>query len=288
MGSTARFRQVIFKSKAVLCALLVLNLHAWIAGCTGPAEITAPLSGIVRIELSPDHALTKALNNSVLIGAEAFEIDPVRKSFRVIFAEANREVTGTYAVMNGAFTLTEFSFGRFGRSVTMSLDLSKRVRTIVTDDGFHWQRQAKWPLVERSSDGVEGYVEANVQLLEIAEGLEQDQPPNSGDDPTNPGSDGDFDAELSALGGTKTNSADASPLLLVLGTILAIWGPISGMLTVLLNIFLVISLIQALVGDVDGISFGFGRIFAMNRSTSTGRVFRWSRCAAPSWTRCGP
>ncbi len=146
VGSTARFRQVIFKSKAVLCVLLVLNLHAWIAGCTGPAEITAPLSGIVRIELSPDHALTKALNNSVLIGAEAFEIDPVRKSFRVIFAEANREVTGTYAVMDGAFTITEFTFGRFGRSVTMGLDLSKRVRTIVTDDGFSGsgRRTGRW------------------------------------------------------------------------------------------------------------------------------------------------
>ncbi len=74
MGSTATIRQVIFKSKAALCVLLVLNLHAWIAGCTGPAGIAAPLTGILRVELSADHALTKALNNSVLIGAEAFEI----------------------------------------------------------------------------------------------------------------------------------------------------------------------------------------------------------------------
>ena len=252
MGSTARIRQFIFKTKAVLCVLLVLNLHAWIAGCTGPAGIAAPLTGILRIELSADHALTKALNNSVLIGAEAFEIDPVRKSFRIIFAEENREVTGTYAVIDGAFTITKFTFGRLGRSVTMSLDLSKRVRTIVTDDGFAWQRPANWPLVGPSSDGVEGYVEANAQLLDIAKGVDQGQTPNPGNDTTNPGSGGDFDAELSALVGNKINSADADLLLLILGTILAIWGPILGILSALLSIFLVIALIQSLVGDLDG------------------------------------
>lgn len=250
MGSTARIRQIILKSKAVLCVLLVLNLHAWIAGCTGPAEITAPLTGILRVDLSADHALTKALNNSVLIGAEAFEIDPVRKTFRIIFAETNREVTGTYAVTNGAFTITQFTFGRFGRSVTMSLDLSKRVQTIVTDNGFHWQRPGNWPLVAPSSDGVDGYVEANARLLDIAKGVEQGQTSTPGNGTTNPG--GDFDAELSALIGNKINSADAGLLLQILGTILAIWGPILGMLTALLSIFLVIALIQALIGDLDG------------------------------------
>lgn len=252
MGSTARIQQVILKSRAALGALLVLNLHVWIAGCTGPAGIAAPLAGILRIELSPDHALNKALNNSVLIGAEAFEIDPVRKSFRVIFAEENRNVTGTYAVINGAFTITQFTFGRFGRSVTMSLDLSKRVRTIVTDDGFVWQRPANWSLIEPSSDGVEGYVEANAQLLDVAKGVDQGQTPNPGNGTTNPGSGGNFDSELSALVSNKINSADAGLLLLVLGTILAIWGPVLGTLSALLSIFLVIAMIQSLVGDLDG------------------------------------
>lgn len=255
MGSTARMRQIIFKAKAVLCVLLLLNLHVWIAGCTGPANVTAPLTGILHFQLAADHALTKALNNSALIGAEAFEVDPVLKTFRVIFAEANREVSGTYAVIDGAFTITEFTFGRFGRSVTMGLDLSKRVRTIVTDDGFHWQRPANWPLVVPSSDGVEGYIEANAHLLDIARDLEQGQPPESGTGTTNPGG-GDFDAELSALVSAKLNSADAGLLLLILETILAIWGPIFGILTVLLTIFLVIALIQALIGNLDGSALG--------------------------------
>jgi len=225
------------------------------AGCTGPADVVAPLTGIMRIDLSPDHALTKALNKSVLVGAEAFELDPVRRSFRVVFADAGREVTGTYAVVDGAFTITQFTFGRLGRSVTMSLDLSKRVRTIVTDDGFAWQRPANWSLIEPSSDGVKGYVEANAQLLDFAKGVDQGRPPSPNNGTTNPGG-GDFDTELSALVNTKINSADAGLLLLVLETMLAIWGPVLSALSVLLSIFLVISLIQALAGNLDGAALG--------------------------------
>jgi len=249
---------MVFRSKAVLCVLLVVNLHVWLGACTGPSEPTAPLNNVIRIELTPDHSLAKALGTGVLDGAKAFEIDPVLKTFRVIFADPAREVTGKYASVDGAIRITKFTFGRLGRSVTMELDLSKRVRTIDTDDGFHWQRPSNWKLIKSSAPGVQGYVDVNAQLLAFARDVDQpDNPPSSGGNVTTvPGSDQVVDLGFSGFGSGKNNRADPVGLLLILETVLAIWGPIISTLGVLLSIFLVISLIQAMVGNLDQTAAG--------------------------------
>lgn len=241
------------KAGALFCVMLVLNLHVWLGGCGGIADVAAPLDAGFGIDLTPDHPLAQALEGSALGGAQRFQIDPQAQTFRVVFADENLQLSGRYVDTGGQFVATEIELGRLGRTVTLSLDSAKHVTRIRTDDGFEWLAPAKPAGAAKPSagDDVQAFVDANPELLQLAQVIDREagRPLSDSLVPV-AGSDEVVDLGPIASPANKTGAALAGPILLVLATLVLIWAPIVTTVGALLSIFLVLSLIQMLVAGL--------------------------------------
>ncbi|MCG8404496.1 MAG: hypothetical protein MI923_04775 [Phycisphaerales bacterium] len=253
--TSAASRSVYHQFTAILSVLLILNLHVWLGGCGNPAGIAAPVN--TRGVLSPDHPLVRALENSALVGATGFEIDSVKSTFQVIFVDETHRLNGKYAQGHGGdYTITELAIGRQGDSVTLTFDLGKRVTSIRTGNGVTWQAPAKTAassIQPSSAGGTQAYVDANVELLNLAREVDrQSGISTSGQFMTIPGSGETVDLTGLAASGSKTEAAlIGSVLLFIFSTTVLIWAPILGTLQVLLSIFLVTALIQQMISGIE-------------------------------------
>ena len=121
-----------FRLRSLFCILLLLNLHCLVGGCTNSVESPPLPSSTIRIPLTPAHPLVQALAGTGLTDATEAVIDVQTRTFRVIFENESHVLEGRYAISDGSQTITELSYGRFGRSVRITFDLSKRVAAIAT------------------------------------------------------------------------------------------------------------------------------------------------------------
>ncbi len=240
------------RCQAALSAALILNLHVWQGGCGGwvdapPLEVAGECAAC--IELPPNHPLVRALSESVFVGARAIEVNPATRSFRVLFDDATLQLQGKYADGPGSLFLSELTFGRFGRAIVLNFDASKRVTSLATDAGLLWRAPAKSATAAAApSDGVQAYVDANLELLGFAGELDQAAGLDFPESVQIPGSD-----QTADLGGlepsmAKLDAALPGPLAAILASLLALWAPAAGALRALLQIFLIVTLLQLLLG----------------------------------------
>jgi len=176
-----------FKLKAILCVVLTLNVSIWALGC---GAVGASLFlGEKTIALTPDHPLTEALNGSDFEGATAVDVSPSTNQFRVIFPNAERELSGSYAMIAGQAVVIGLTFTKGAELLTLKLDAEKRITDIVSNQGQRWQRPVEWntqaprapgfatapaaPTAKTSTSDVDAYLQANSQLLELATQLDQ-------------------------------------------------------------------------------------------------------------------
>ncbi|MFQ5411387.1 MAG: hypothetical protein ACE5EC_03795, partial [Phycisphaerae bacterium] len=237
--------------KSLLCVTLVLNVHVWLGGCAGWMDPLAPSGEMIRIDLTPDHPISRALAGSAMAGATAVEINPAAQSLHFVYPNAHQKIDAHYSINHGEFVIQEFSFGRQGRSVDMTLDAAKRVTTVRTDDGFLWTRPAKWQSKAASSSGVQGYLNANIELMKVAR--EDDQ--SRGITPPDrfvsiPGSDEVVDLTEVHTPDDKFNASQLLPLPPAFAALVAIWAEFAGLLPSLLVITFILSLLQTLLGLV--------------------------------------
>ncbi len=245
------------KCAAVLCATLVLNLHVWQAGCGGWVE-TAPLDPANEcagcIELSPNHPLVRALSQSAFVGAQAVEVNPATRSFRVLFDDAALQLQGRYVDGPEALFISEVTIGRFGRAVVFNFDASKRITSMATDTGLFWRSPAKSntaATADSPAAGLQAYLDANPDLLHFARELDRESGLDAADDVPIPGSD--QIAHLGALEPSiaKLDAALPGPLAAILAVLVAVWAPVAGALRALLHIFFIVTLLQLLLEGID-------------------------------------
>jgi|GEM_PF-2816977 len=165
-------RTTLHRCKAVLCVTLTLNLCYWSVACdrSGLTPVNTLPGGVAQVEriaLDSDHPVAQGLSGSEFAGATHLEIDRGAQSFRLIFADAARTAAGTYVVQNGKTVVTEFTFGRAGKSVTLKLDAATQAVTqLITSEGYVWSpsgnAKAKLPA---ELDASNPYISANAELL---------------------------------------------------------------------------------------------------------------------------
>jgi len=253
----------LFQAKAILCMVLMLNIQFWLGGCgiNGCGSNAAPFGllpdGVFRIDLTPDHPLAIALRGTAFADATAVEVNSGAQTFRVIFPDPSREMSGRYVHAAGMPTITDFYVATGSISTAMELDTAKHVTRISTgkpgaakhvarvatggNQGSTtppqagtgtqgqdtsggdqvWVAPAEWLQAPISTTGANAYERANAQLLAFAREM-----------------DGDSSA--------KTAQASFAPVLVVFGVLAAIWA-IGAIVLVLTVIFAVLAALQAVV-----------------------------------------
>jgi len=160
----------IYRSKAILCVTLTMNLCYWSVACDrsglSPTS-TLPSGQIQRVALGGDHSISQALSGSEFAGATHLEIDRSAQTFRLIFTDNDRVAEGEFIERNGITTVGKFTFGRDGQSVTLELDADTQVVTrLSTSTGYVWSppgnAKAKLP---GELDASNPYLAANAELL---------------------------------------------------------------------------------------------------------------------------
>ncbi len=175
--------RIMFKLKAVFCLLLMLNLCLWSLGCGSAA--TALFVGDKTISLTADHPLTEALSGSDFAGASAIELSTATNQFRVIYPDDNRNISGSFATVNGETAVTNLTITNGQKSVALLINNAKEITRIASNEGTSWYRPASWNSNAPSAptapsapaaagaktsmdDATDAFVQANAQLLELA------------------------------------------------------------------------------------------------------------------------
>jgi len=242
-----------FKFQALVCVVLTLQLQFLTVGCGQGGVLGLPGTGVYQIQLTADHPMTTALKGSAFQNAKLMEILPQSQTFRLVFSDSSRQVSGRYSFANGEFTITQFSIKHDGRSATMSLDEARRVTSISSSDGTAWVRE--FPAVSAKSgssalNSENPYIMANADLVELAERVDAQGgvagtggQTGSNGGTTQPGSGGGVGG-LTPKGGNLDAIDGASFVLAVMA---AIWAPLAGILQPLLALFTFATLIEGSV-----------------------------------------
>lgn len=163
-----RMRRLNAKLRALLGVALIVNLSFWTVGC-GQMAVELP-DGSMRIALTPGHPLTAHLVGTAFEGATAVEIKAGSQEFRFIFADEGRELSGSFTEVNGRPEVASLTMTRGPQSATMQVDpATKCITSITTSTGQSWERPADWTIPQVVGDGANGYLDANRQLIEMAE-----------------------------------------------------------------------------------------------------------------------
>jgi len=244
-------RLLVHRLKSLLCVTLVLNAQVWLGGCAGLADPLASASGLIRIDLTPDHPISRALEGSAMAGATAIEIDPAAQQLHFVYPDELRSISAKYTQIGGEFAIHEISIDRLGRSVGMTIDDAKRITTMRTDDGFHWTRPAKWQSKASSSSGTQGYLNANMELMKAAREDDQSRGITVPDRyVTIPGSDETVDLSDLNSSDNKFDASQLLPLPPAFAALVAIWAELGSLLTALLSITFILTLLQLLLGNL--------------------------------------
>jgi len=238
--------------KALLCIALILQLQFLTSGCGVSVVPSSGTDGWMSIDLSPGHPLNQALTDSRFADASAIEVNPKMQIFRFVFPDESRGITGQYEFVNGEFTVRQFHMQTADGSVTMQLNESKQVTSITTSGGESWSRaDESVARVKTSAPGVNGYMEANADLMDIAAEIDQQGAATEG--------------QATGTGGTVTSPSADTPTVLksnvaldsgvrtVLVLLAAVWAPLFGVLNSLVSFFTIGVIIDGLLATrLDG------------------------------------
>lgn len=251
MAKTSNYK-LRFKLQALFCVALTLQLQFLTAGCGQGGLLGLPGAGVYQIQLTADHPMTTALKGSAFQGAKLMEILPQAQTFRLIFSDSTRQVSGRYSFANGEFTITQFSIKRDGQSATMSLDETRRVTSISSSDGTAWVREFPAGSAKASSSALNSdnpYVIANADLVEMAERVDaQGGVPGTGGQTGSDG--GTTQTGGGGVGGLTPKGGNLDAIdgaSFVLAIMAAIWAPLAGILQPLLALFTFATLLEGSV-----------------------------------------
>lgn len=166
------FPKFIYRSKAILCVILMINLGYWTVACDQSAispdsVLPAPATNVEHIALDSNHPIAKALSGSQFAGAKFLEVDRANQSFTLVFPDADHVATGHYVETNGITSVSDFTFGRQGQSVTLNLDTNTHTVTqLSTSSGYVWTPSGNGKAqLSDEFDASNPYIAANAELL---------------------------------------------------------------------------------------------------------------------------
>ena len=239
---SSAFRRSMFRAKAILCLLLVLNVQFFIAGCGTNGELLP--ADQLRISIAPDDPLIVALKDSPFAGASAVDLSLSQQEFSLVLPGRSQKLSGKYAFVDGQFTITQFSIENRNQSATLDLDTAKHVTQIVTGDGLVWKApDSSRDVTESQGSGVDAYLAANTALMDLATQLDAERA-----------------ASGNTTGSTTTDTPDptktgatAQGFAAVLWVFATIMYPIIAIVPGLITLFTVGSVLQGtLVTRFDG------------------------------------
>lgn len=233
-----------YSCRTALCILLILNLHVWGGGCGVGGAVSA--DGRILIPLSPNDPLAQTLAGSSFQNVTGLEIDPGQGRFRLVFAEPDRRVSGSFVLVGGEPVVTRLDLGMGSLSMDLLFDEDMHVIGMVTSSGRFWARPTDWG--DGAAGETPGFATANAQLLDLARALDADAlhgtPSSSlggGQVSVSPSGSGD-----EAVG--KTKRAAAQDATGGLGDVLGTLGLIVGLPVALLNAPALLFVLQAVIG----------------------------------------
>ncbi len=242
--------------QSLLCVLLVINLH-WLHGC-GQAGFGIPTTaGAFQIPLTESHPLTEALRGTAFQGAVMMEVFPQAQSFRLVFPDDHRQVSGIYSFQEEEFTITQFSFKIGAKSATLAFDSGRRIVTITSSDGQSWTRPIETITQTQSSLVIASgnrYADANRDILEVAARIEQQGANSSSTGIGSPyGGGGGSSGGDTQIGPKPGAQGVIDNVGVILAVIAIMWAPLAGIIGPLVTIFTVTSVLEnALVLRFDG------------------------------------
>jgi len=235
-------QEIIFKAKAVLGVLLTANLCLWGLGC---GQVGYSLLGERIIQLTEDHPLTAALKGSDFEGATALAVNPGTQTFRLIFPNGQRQLSGSYTNTQAQVELTSITLITAAQSATLQFGAGQRVVQIASTTGSTWTRPIEWdqatgnfatapkaptapgaPSTPGAARGISAnaYTEANAQLLDLAREL-----------------------DVESGYGDSASKADQSSFFWAAGALLHLVFVPGGIAATLLFIFQVVSIVALLI-----------------------------------------
>lgn len=165
-----RIDLALFKAKAVLCIVVALGLHV-VMGC-GTASTGLVSSN--RINLTANHPLTQVLTGTMFAGATAIEVNRETGTFRVIFNDDSREISGVIEKVNGQPQMRQIHISHSGQSMTYAFNSQHQLVAAVSSDGQSWTRPAGNLLDTYASAASDNpYVTANADLIELGRQAEE-------------------------------------------------------------------------------------------------------------------
>jgi len=161
------------KVVALFCVALSLNLNLMIAGCT-QTGVLGGVPNLVRIPLTQDHPISRALRDTNFDGAIFFDALPKQESFRLVYLRDGRDFSGTYSFTGSEMLLNDLRLEADGRWVEIRFNDRKQIVAISSSDGTNWTRDKDdgARAVADVAPGVDGYIEANADILVAAEEID--------------------------------------------------------------------------------------------------------------------
>lgn len=242
---SAGFRRFVFRSKVVLCLLLIASVQFFVPGC-GTNSVPLPAEQL-RIPLSPDDPMNTALSNTPFVSAAAIDLFPTQQAFNLELTNKSQQLSGKYAYVDGQFTITQLFLKNRDQSATIDLTSSKQIDKIITSDGTTWKLSdsARNTAASQSTD-LDAYVAANSSLLDAAKQIDIEN------GTANSSSYGTMDT-ASINPDPKSTASLTNPLQAVLLAFAALWYPFIGIWPGLLGVFTVATVIQgAMIARFDG------------------------------------
>ncbi len=165
---TSRPNSASHTAQAIFCLVLTVNLHIWPAGCGNALDLFS--GGVLRVALTADHPIKTALKTTAFSAASTIEIDRQASSFRILYPDPSREVTGTFAIVEDAAVVSaiDFTFGPL--SIRFSFDVAHRIVSMSTSTGQSWQpsESSTEDILGLGHSGVDAYIAANAELVDAA------------------------------------------------------------------------------------------------------------------------
>lgn len=169
------WRAVYRRSMALFCAVLVLNVHVWIAGCADGGVLATLPNGMQYVAIEPGSPLATALARSAFADASAVEIDPATGFFRFIFPTSKHQLEGTVRGDGSKTSVSSLRLESEAISVSVWLDSEKHITSLQSGASLHWDRPGHWTGTTVGADAtdLDAYLAANSELVGFAKQLDQ-------------------------------------------------------------------------------------------------------------------
>lgn len=245
-------KRIAFQAKAMLCTALIIT-QPLLIGCQS-TPVTAPIENITaaryHVELTGTDDMSLALEGTTYQGASAIDVFPAQQRFELVFSDSDRKLSGTYAFVNGEFTILEFGYANKENTANFSFSEAKQITRITTNKG-EWKRPPEsFKAPNKDLTGVDAYKAANADIIELAQ-------------------------ELDATGA----KADGGGLIVLLAFALLwsayLFAPVAFTLQVVFTVFIVSTLLQNVVGGrFDGTWNASNQLSTLELTISDGRITR--------------